>query len=101
MFDPVLAFQIAAVASAVVVGVVFGTRRAGGYLAKHTEEQMARLSEIQQMRIELLEKDRTDRIRENQELKERVAHLEARVAHLEYELEMEKRITARVHPEAP
>lgn len=95
-----MAFQIAAVASAVVIGVVFGTRRAGGYLAKHTEEQMTRLSEIQKMRIDLLEKDRDDRIRENAELKERIVHLEKRVAHLEAELSMEKRITARLTQEA-
>lgn len=91
-----MAFQIAAVASAVVIGVMFGTRRAGTYLAKNTEEQMGRLADIQRMRIELLERDRDDRIRENAELKERIVLLEERVAHLENELEMEKRITARL-----
>ena len=101
MFDPAMAFQLAAVAGAAAVGIVFGVRKAGSGISRHNEEQMTRLVQMQKERIDLLERDRDDRIRENSELRERILHLEARVEHLEAELVIEKRITARLDKEKP
>ena len=99
MLDPIPVFQAAAIAAALIGGLVYGKSRSGSAATKNHEEQMARLTQMQRERIDLLERDREDRIRENKELRERIAHLEQRVAHLEAELIMEKRITARFVPE--
>ena len=92
MFDPTVAAQIGMVAAASIVGAVIGGRRGGGYIAKHADEQMKKLIEAQAMRIELLEV-------ENARLREKVLVLEGQVRALRDELDIEKRITARLDKE--
>lgn len=94
MFDPALAAQIGMVAAASIVGAVIGGRRGGGYIAKHADEQMKKLIEAQAMRIELLEV-------ENARLRDKVLVLEGQVRALRDELDIEKRITARLDKEKP
>jgi len=94
MFDPALAAQIGMVAAASIVGAVIGGRRGGGYIARHADEQMKKLIEAQAMRIELLEV-------ENARLREKVLVLEGQVRALRDELDIEKRITARLDKEKP
>ena len=93
MFDPALAAQIGMVAAASIVGAVVGGRRSGGYIAKHADEQMKKLIEAQAMLIELLEV-------ENARLREKVHVLEGQVKALREELDVEKRISVRINPEA-
>ena len=94
MIDPTIAAQIAMVAAASVVGAIVGGRRSGGYIARHADEQMKKLIEAQAMRIELLEV-------ENARLREKILVLEGQVKALRDELDIEKRITARLDKEKP
>ncbi|MFM2132450.1 MAG: hypothetical protein RL646_1653 [Verrucomicrobiota bacterium] len=92
MIDPTIAAQIAMVAAASVVGAIVGGRRSSGYIARHADEQMKKLIEAQAMRIELLEV-------ENARLREKILVLEGQVKALRDELDIEKRITARLDKE--
>lgn len=72
-----------------VVGVVLGTRRGVDNVASRASEELGRLVEAQQQRIAMLEK-------RNEEMESEIQELKAQVATLRAELDIEKRITARL-----
>lgn len=74
---------------AVVVGLLLGTRRGVDNVASRANEELKRLVEAQTQRIAMLEK-------RNVEMESEIKELRTEVASLRRELDIEKRITARL-----
>lgn len=89
MIDPALAFNVGAVVVAAIIGAAAGGRRGVSLMARKADNEIDRLVAAQSSRIEILE-------HENTRLSERVMDLERQVQVLREELELEKRITARL-----
>lgn len=94
MIEPGIIFQVGAVIAAGAVGAIAGARRGVALVHGQSEKEVQRLIEVQASRINLLERHR-------QELEAKVQALEEEVARLREELDLEKKITARITRRPP
>lgn len=86
--------NVAAVVLAATVGAIAGGRRGVSAMRSKADSEIDRLVAAQTARLEHLE-------RENEQLRNRIAELEGKMRQLREELDVEKRITARLVTPAP
>lgn len=91
MIEPGAAFGIAALIAAVVLGAVVGLWRGIHRVDRKTRQTLESLVAAQELRIEHLERD-------NRRMAAKVEELEDLVNKLRADLELERKITARIKP---
>lgn len=89
MIEPGLAFNIAAVIVAAIIGAIAGGRRGVSAMSERAQHHLEMLVAAQELRIAHLEADR-------QNMTDRIAELESELAAMKKELELERKITARL-----
>ncbi len=89
MPETAVIFSIALALAAMIAGMIAGARKGTTQVADKHTLQLERLVEAQELRISHLEAD-------NQRMERRIKELEEALAHMVKELDLERRITARI-----